>query len=208
MQGVVITARIGSPNFRPRAPKVVNPKWRYLFFTDKARANTPPWQYILVRKEQLDCCRDAKRFKILSHIYAGGDYHLWIDSHCVLRCDPARFVHSDPLTLVRHWCRRQCIRAESQRIIARGKASSSEVAAEIERYADHPDGWGLWFGGCIGFRNTDETRVFRERWYKLCAEGCRRDQLSLPVALRETGIAYHDIPCSDRGNLFEITRNA
>lgn len=207
MQGVVITARIGSPNFRPRAPRVVNPRWRYVFFTDKQRAPTPPWEFKLVTKETLDTCRDAKRFKMFPHNFVRGDYHLWIDSHCVLKCDPQEIVGREPLTLVRHWCKLQCIREEAKRITSRRKADPAMVERQLHSYRAHPNRWGLWYGGFIGGHNTPEVQQFRKVWYDLTAAGTARDQLSLPVALRQTEIKFRDIPREDRGRLFEITKN-
>ena len=209
MRGVVVSAIVGKPDFRLRRPTFVNNDWDYIMFTDRRRRGQPPWQIRRIDSVDGDPRRDAKRFKMLAHEWLPDyDYHLWIDAHCVLLADPELVAANEPVTLVRHWCPGQCIRAESARILTRNKAPRDEVQRQMAQYTDHPDSWGLWFGGFVGSRNNDEAIEFKKLWHHLTEAGSVRDQLSLPVALRRSGVQFRDIPRRQRGRLFSITKNA
>lgn len=200
----VVSALIGLDRLPIRRPQHINTRWRYVMFTDKKREAVGPWEQIIVPKAR-NPVRAAKDFKMCPwEFLPDEDFHLWIDGHCTLMCDPERAMRHEPLTLIHHWCKRQCIHAEAERVINRRKDSRELVRQQLTRYSDHPQNWGLWFGGFIGAWNTDKTREFRCRWHRLTELGSARDQLSLPVALRETGIGHLDIPCGHRRSYFAI----
>lgn len=200
----VVSAIIGLPKLKPFKPKHVNRHWRYVLFTDRPRPEVRPWEQVIVTGSD-DPVRTAKRYKMLPwEFLPDEDFHLWIDGHCQLMCDPERVKHKEGVTVVRHWCRHQCIRTEGQRVVSRRKARAGDVQSQLDSYAEHPDRWGLWFGGFIGMWNKPDVRAFGALWYALTNRGTVRDQLSLPVALRESGVTFHDVPRRQRRSYFGI----
>lgn len=199
MKIAVVTASIGQPRCKLLTPAHIRPDVDYVCFTDNTELTHDVWRCVLREPLIKDSCRDAKRFKVLVHENIDADASIWIDAHCRLMCDPVEVWNDfdDPIAVIRHW--RGCIYHEARACIRRGKDARQRIRAAIAGYRrHHPPRWGLFYGGCILRRHTEEVEEFNRRWWRLIAAGSRRDQLSLPVALRQSGIPFAAI---DRGRL-------
>ena len=74
------------------------------------------------------------------------------------------------------------------------------VERQIDRARDvygHPEHFGLWANGFIVRRHNAATAALNERWWDLFQSGCERDQISFPVALRESGVGIETIRHTD-----------
>lgn len=202
MMIAVVTASFGQRRCRLLTPAHVRPGVDYVCFTDNPELRHDVWQCVLREPLLKEPCRDAKRFKVLAHEHVNADASIWIDAHCRLMCDPLAVWNEfdEPIAVVKHW--RACIYHEARACIRRGKDCPKRIRAAIAGYRkEHPPRWGLFYGGWILRRHTPEVEAFNRRWWRLIADGSRRDQLSLPVALRKGGVAFAAI---DRRRLAEF----
>lgn len=200
---VVITASIGE---RPRAafytplidrrPAGV----RYLAFS--ARGITSKfWETFKAERLLADPVRDAKRYKIrgvekIREIVPDVSRIIWIDRHCRLAADPLKLfermaIAGADLGVVRH--DRGCIYREGKTCIAKKKDDPRVIRAMMERLRleKYPARAGLFFGGFFAMTVSDASDRFTRLWWNYVENGSRRDQLSMPVAMRRTGIRFH-----------------
>lgn len=194
MKVAVVTASIGERRPRLRTPLSVRRGVDFICFTDNPELKSDVWKIIHRTRILDDPCRDAKRFKVLIHEHVDADASIWIDRHCRLKVDALGVFDefTEDLSLVRHY--RRCIYHEARACMDRGKDCHRLIKRSISEYraGGHPPRWGLFWGGIIFRRHNDRTREFADRWWNLIQNGSRRDQLSLPVAIRKTkGLTLH-----------------
>lgn len=67
-----------------------------------------------------------------------------------------------------------------------------DIEGQVSAYAGRgmPRYWGLFACGTVGWRFTDETRGFGERWYGEQVRWSIQDQISLPYLLWDTGMPF------------------
>lgn len=205
MSLTVVTASIGEPSARLYTPLRIQRDVSYRCFTNNRNLHrATPWE--LVYREQVlpDPVRDAKRFKVLIHEHVDADASVWIDRHCRLGCNPRDVFQAHreaDLILIKH--SRGCIYHEARACVRRRKDDPELIKSVSVSYREsgHPPRYGLWYGGIIFRRHNNRTEEFARIWWELIQSGSRRDQLSLPVAIRLSGVKIVTI---NRDNIMSI----
>jgi len=197
----------GFDNLRPPAVQP-DDDVRFICFTNvPTLPRVYPWEYRPVYVAGAPC-RTSRVAKILPHLMLPDDteFSIWHDGNFQLRKGAHLIV--DELLGHHDWAAHQhpcrtCIYDEAD-ILIREKIGTPElVEAEVGRYKEqgYPSGAGLWANGLIVRRHTAETAELNERWWRLYAAGCERDQLSFPVARRESGMEIRTI--TEGGGIYD-----
>lgn len=182
----------GFDNLRPPCCPV-DANVRYVCFTNIP--NLPrvfPWEYRPVYPVG-DACRTARVPKILPHLMLPDDaeYSIYHDGNFQLRLDPngmiGELLGPEQWAAHKHPCR-NCIYEEADILLKEKIGTRDLIEGEVERYKaqQYPKNAGLWANGLIVRRHTPEVAELNEAWWKLYSEGCERDQLSFPVAMRRS----------------------
>lgn len=141
-----------------------------------------------------DPCRRAKFPKIMAHAHLECDYSLWVDGSVTLKpdLDMAMLIEKHlsgcDLAVMRH-PNRDCIYDEAECIIKLEKDDALTVQKYVE-LSDMPKHWGLFETGFVLRRHTDTMNLFEQAWWRELVHWSRRDQLSLPVILKRTGMPF------------------
>lgn len=208
MRIVVVTASIGergalyTPTGFSKDSSV-----EYVCFSDRKLRHSV-WRCRRVKRLFADPCRDAKRFKILARDYVDDDVDatIWIDRHCRLTCKPEDvFAEFDEdVVLVDHY--RNCIFREARACVDAGKDVREIIRPMMQRFRleGHPPKSGLHYGGFVVRRHTEAEERFSRLWWNYVETGSRRDQLSLPVALKRSGVSFRSVHRRRRGEFFTI----
>lgn len=180
------------------------PGVRFICFTDvPVLPDVPPWEFRPVHRV-IDLSRTSRLPKILPHMVLPSDcdYSIWLDGNLQLRKPASEIVNAelrfDDWAAHNHPAR-HCVYDEGallQRLKRENPAEWPSMDArlldeELARYRamGFPAGRGLNANGVIIRRHTPEVAALNERWWKLFADGCGRDQLSFPVALWQSDAA-------------------
>jgi hypothetical protein len=97
---------------------------------------------------------------------------------------------------------RDCAYEETDECVRRKKIDP-RLGAEIKSTLalnSLPKHWGLWASGAIAWRN--DCRRLRESWWHWTQTTGYRDQIALPLALRESG--YRDRLFTVDGNIYDF----
>ncbi len=224
MSIVVYTSVLGGfDNLRPPLCKP-EPGVRYICFTDcPVLPSVEPWEFRPVhRVEQvgrvplgpnhglefacgIDGPRTSRLPKILPHLVlpADCDYSIWHDGNFQMKASPSETVAK--LLRTADWAAhkhpgRDCIYQEAEVLLSEKIGTAALVERQIDRARDvygHPKHFGLWANGFIVRRHNAATVALNERWWDLFISGCERDQISFPVALRQSGVGIETIRHTD-----------
>ena len=170
----------------------------FILFTDDRDLTSETWQ---IRTEELilpqDPARSSRYAKLLPHrALPGHDVSIYIDNSLLLREPPeiilADLLPDDSVFVLNAHDFRETVRDEFEAVVA-GELDAPWVCAEqMEHYESwHPEvlqGKPLWSGFMIR-RHRDPLLIrTMELWWTQLLRYSRRDQLSLTMALRETGL--------------------
>ncbi len=174
-------------------------------FTDDMTISTKTWQ--LRRFEPTlatDPNRSSRRPKILAHEYLPDyDVSLYIDNTVLLIDDPraiiARFLRDDASMAIFRHSFRDTVRDEFEVVTQIGRDARWVFEEQLQHYLlSAPESLSapaLW-GGMLFRRHHDPSvRAAMTIWWEQLLRYSRRDQLSLPHALRRAGldITVHDV---------------
>jgi len=204
----VVTASIGQRRRSLYTPNVVSDFVEYHAFSDRLLKHREPWQLHLVKRSDDPAVWQAKRFKLFANEHLPhASAILWIDAHCRLMSDPVALLagFSESIALVEH--SRRCIYHEARACISKKKDNKQKLqaAAQLLRHEiGHPPRWGLFWGGFILRRIDERSNDLMRAWWDLMKRTTARDQITLPVALRNSGIPFHRFAGGRRPDLFRL----
>ncbi len=167
---------------------------QYICFTDNPYLRSNAWQ-IHYCPPSGSPLMQAKRIKILAHTVVDCEISVWFDaSLTVLDVTSALEGFDGDIALRKHPAR-TCAYEEAAHVRIQHRGDPTRIDAVVERYSKegHPREYGLWCGGIILRRHNDRTKAFNETWWHEVETGSARDQISLPVVLRRTGIKMQTI---------------
>lgn len=189
---VVFTAVIkGYDNLQP--PRYRPPNCEFVAFSDQP-THLEGWTVVCINYEHTDPVRMARFIKLHPHLYFKDyEYSIWIDGNVGITGDIGRFFERltpDLFMSAFAHPQRNCIYDEGVECILRRKDDPSVITLQLEKYrkADVPEEMGLWETNVIVRRHNDPLCVkLMAAWWLEVEIGSRRDQLSLPVVLRNSG---------------------
>ena len=205
-----ITAGHAQLSACPRSPDA-----DFVCFTDRPGAlalERPDWDVRPVEAPPgLSPRMTAKWHKV--HPPAGYDWTLWLDGSIVLSTTaPSRLVDDlvsaspSGLGLHRH-PRLDCAYDDGADVLAHPllavKRQGQPIVEQLAHYRreGHPAHWGLWACGAICRDGRSEVvRRVMAGWWEELLRWSERDQLSLPVVLRRSGVRPDEWPWPLYGN--------
>ena len=188
-RGVVYTAIFGDYEDLLE-PKVVNPNWDYICFTDNPNLTSNIWEIRLIDNLELDNVRNARVVKILPHKFLKEyDYSIWVDAgfqiigdieEYIIKYSTGKsmlgFIHSD----------RVCVYDEATACINAKKDDEQIIENQISKYKKEcfPEHFGLIETGVLFRKHHDNDLIkVMEDWYSEVINFSKRDQLSFPYVL-------------------------
>ena len=183
----------GYDNLRP--PDVIEEGVRYVCFSDEMR-ECPPWEIQPAYMPYKNWSRDSRIPKILPHLFFESEYTIYHDGCFVMSEQPSLLIERElqgrDLAMFRHPCRKS-IYEEMDVCEREGIGYGEQMINQIGRYRELGVNSGLWAGGFIIRRDTEAVRAFNEKWWVEYINGCPRDQIALPAALKLSGIGVSTI---------------
>lgn len=168
--------------------------WNYLCYTDEIGLKCTGWEMIYVPKEQ-DIRRQTRKYKTLAHIYAPANQSIYIDATRTIIGDLDYFAGSKRkgLWLEPHPSGRKCIFEEARVTVDRNLDDKGVIGEQLKKYhlEGYPEQAGLYRGGVI-VRNQG-CEEFNQIWWNEIQNGSHRDQISLPYAVKKSGVELHKI---------------
>ena len=164
---------------------------KFVAFMDKP-VESKIWEIRDSCKEFIDPVRNAKKHKILPHLYfPDAEYSLWIDGTMTLKVPLEELVNKylkdTDIAMFKHPYR-DCLYDEALACINLGLDNPDTIKKQVEEY--NLEGYlprrGLFEATVILRRHTNEIRAFNEIWWDEIQWGSRRDQISLPYVLHKT----------------------
>jgi hypothetical protein len=178
-----------------RTPRVYEAGVKYVCVTDEP-LSCAPWEIRPAWLPYESLSRNSRIPKILAHLQFDSEYTIYHDGHFALNAMPSQLVDhllaDADIAMYRHPCR-QSVYEEQQICERECIGAGPEMTAQINRYRDIGLGSGLWAGGFIARRNTEQVVRFNETWWDEYIHGCTRDQIALPAAQLSTGIKINTI---------------
>lgn len=187
-----------------REPKVVEPGYDYICFTDQPFTSST-WIIKPIPKELSDLSQVKRQrcIKTMPHKFLSEyDFSIWVDSNVDLKGNIEAYKEANGVNkengylFVGKHPVRDCLYTEMKACLDYKKASLSEMEPQIEGYRQEgmPEHFGLP-QTCIMLRYHNDSRAiaFAEAWFEEIKNKCHRDQLSFTYVqwkLGSEGIVY------------------
>jgi hypothetical protein len=154
----------------------------------------------------IDSRRNARMYKVLSHLFVEADYSIWIDGNIFLQVDPEEMIDnlgSKDIAVVRH-PNHKCIYTEAKTIINAGLDDADVVREQMVRYSlsGYKKNLGLAMTGILIRKHTHRIKRLNEQWWAEICRGSKRDQLSFNYVFGQD-ISYIDWPGSYNNDWFK-----
>lgn len=138
---------------------------------------------------------EAKRYKVLAHLFVDDDVSVWVDGNIYLNVDEKELIRrglGDADLAVFRRMKNVSVAQEVQELEGKGWRGF-EALKKSRVYREE---FQSALGGVI-IRRGKATRGFNERWWSLICRYHVRDQVTLPTAIREEiekGMRFRWIP--------------
>jgi len=164
----------------------------FLYFTDSDDVQIDHYQVVKQKPSYSDVAKNARKLKILG--FPGMEnykYAIWHDSSIQMDCSKIielqEFAETSMLSTFKHG--REDVYLEAIACIENGKDQPLRVLKQMWRYfkAGLPAHSGLYETGILTFNVGKYLKSdLKNVWWQEIENGSRRDQLSLPFAVRKT----------------------
>ncbi len=168
-----------------------------------------PWQIRIIDPVFFDPQRDARRVKVLPHLFLPKQYEIsvWVDSSLSLKRLTAETIEAllsgGDIAVTRHNMR-TCIYDEAQAVLDVKYETASRVERQMARYRTmgFPDHFGLHATMFLARRHlTEAGMAFNIEWWSELSRFSKRDQLSFDyVRWRHPGIRVNTLQMEVRYN--------
>ena len=189
---VVFTAVTGGYDSL-RDPKHVLTNCDYIAFSDRP-LDCKVWQVFPFNYHEEDVVRTARFVKLHPHVYfPDHTISIWIDANISLEGDSQPFIDclgDDGVMALFPHPNRNCVFAEGRECIKRSKDGAEIIEQQLGKYTARAflEDAGLWETGVLVRRHLDpRCKQLMTAWWRELFLGSRRDQISLPVAIHDTG---------------------
>lgn len=190
-RNIAVYTAIFSDYDEPPALREIDERIDYFLFTDgSVKTAPPPWQIRVINPIFADPQRDARRVKLLPHLFLPKQYHtsVWVDSSLSLRNLTAELIEQllgdADIAVTRHDAR-NCIYEEAKAVLAVRYESPARVARQMQRYRmkGFPESFGLHATMFLARRHARDTCLsFNLQWWEELSRFSKRDQLSFDYA--------------------------
>jgi GT2 family glycosyltransferase len=180
-------------------PEYVVPNCDYIAFSD-TQIDCKIWQIRPLNYIENDPSRTARFIKLHPHIYFPNyEISIWTDANISFAGDPKQFIDSlgsDGVMALFPHPHRNCVYVEGLECIERLKDDEVIIKKQLAKYRtlDFQDQAGLWETGVLIRKHLDsKCRKLMTSWWNEILLGSRRDQISLPVAMCNTGVKIQNL---------------
>jgi hypothetical protein len=207
----VYTALIGGYERLNEQPTAASSSLPYICYTDDPTLRSDSWEIRLVEPLfQSDPVRSQREIKLRAHNHVGEfASSLYIDNSVVLTAAPDAWLTQQLAThamAVPTHSFRDTVRDELLEVLGAGLDDPTRFEEQLEYYeASFPEALAErpYWNGMLFRRHQDETvRRTMELWFQHVLRYSRRDQLSLNVALRQTGLAIARIEMDNHASAY------
>jgi hypothetical protein len=202
---VAYTAAFG-PDAAPPHVQPIAPDVPLVCFTDRPDLAVRGYDVRCLELPQSTAYLRAKYVKVMAHeVFPDVEWAIWFDSSIrfktgrltgLVRAAGAAAVAIHPHSV------RACVYDEAAVCMTGRLDEESRIAGQMSRYraAGYPAAAGLWENGVI-VRRLAESRVvdLNQAWWREIQNGSVRDQLSLPIVVRESGVDVQPLT----GNVYD-----
>ncbi|MCX5994136.1 MAG: DUF616 domain-containing protein [Chloroflexi bacterium] len=193
----VYTAIVGGRD-RLRPPVVRRPDVHYVAFMD-GQASVEGWDIRQAETRFGDPVVDAKAHKVWPHVYLDAALTLWVDgthlpTEAFVDAVPSLLATGDIALFAHPW--RDCLYAEGAVCRDALLDIPERIQLQLADYAalGFPLHQGLYAGGVILRRDSHANRQLSRLWWQQIRRYSKRDQISLPFALRRLKVSPVVIP--------------
>lgn len=200
-QDIVFTCLVGKYESLNELDLRKNPNTKYVCFTDDSNLVSDTWEVIVIRNENnLSPIRLSRKIKMLGRTFFPENSRiLYIDNTVKLKIDGAQILDvwlSDCSLAFMEHSSRKSVRNEFFICSAYGLDSQNEIYRQFryyrKKYHEILDQRPYW-GGIIASINNRETNLFMETWFNQYQNFSRRDQLSINVSQKISGVELKTI---------------
>ena len=200
---VVYTAVFGGYDDPPVVHQP-DPAVDYLFFTEDEHVTVPaPWQVRVIPRAFEDPQRDARRVKLLPHVFVGDyDVSVWIDANCELLDLDERgalaLLEDADLAVPSHQ-ERSCIYDEAETVLELRLDLPEVVTMQMAGYRSlgYPAYFGLHTTMFLVRRHLAQAcRQFSDAWWRELQGHSKRDQLSFDFVRWKFQAGVRSLPLS------------
>lgn len=193
---VVYTAVMGGYERLNEQPVAAGSGIDFVCFTDDDSLTSDTWQIRVVpQRFPLDTVRSARFLKTRGpELLADYDESLWIDNTVLLTASPHAilddWLSADDFALPRHSLRRSVL-AEFEAVATFGYDDAARVYEQLIHYTqlDEPALHEVpYWTALLARRHTPAVGAAMELWFEHILRYSRRDQLSINLVLRSTGL--------------------
>jgi hypothetical protein len=196
-QSVIITSITNSYDLLKEIPFEFKGQASAVAFMDPIQESAS-WKVLNAPTDSSDSCRNAKRPKILPHLYFPyAEYSLWIDgsveiiSPISLNTLIERYLRSSDIAVFKHRVRK-CIFTEAEACIRSKRDNPNTIRRQIAKYKyeSYPRSRGLAECCVILRRHTPKIQLLNEVWWDEIVRHSRRDQLSFDFVCWKLRLKY------------------
>ena len=201
MQDVVFTALFGDYETLNEIKHFQEPGTRYVCFTDSNKLKSKTWEIFKVEPTNPESgVRASRAIKMLGHKYFEDmTRSLYIDNSVELKVDGRyildAFLQKSDLTFLSH-TKRKSVSNEFFICAAYGLENQEILTLQYEKYLQmHPEVLREkpYWGGMIARRNCASVDRFMETWDAQYRTYAKRDQLSINMSARLSGITINRV---------------
>lgn len=172
----------------------------WVFVTDDPLPDTLGWRQIHEEWPEMHPNRAAKQAKLRPWEYTDAPASVWIDASIrvasvFFAADMLSYLISGDIAQFLHpW--RNCMYDEAAISAALLKYAEEPVLPQVDHYRrlGMPAGFGLWAGGVIARRHSEDIREMGERWTNEINQWSFQDQISEPYVLWSLGFRPVTLP--------------
>lgn len=168
-----------------------NKRFKYICYTDQD-FKSDRWKIIKTKVDEPDSRRQARKVKILSHLYTDTEMSIWIDGSCVLLKDPTPYLNFKEDLVVSKHPKRNCIYEEAKRCIEIRKGDPQRIREQVKKYENenYPKNNGLVETTVLIRRITPKMIKIENEWWNELKNGCVRDQVSFNYVAWKNNFKY------------------
>ena len=181
--------------------RAVEPDIDYICFSDADIPAAKPWKVKRFKRVFADPQRDARRIKLLPHLFLPEHTHsLWLDATVQINNCPSEYIismtTSSPLACAVH-LERNCLYDEADAILGYEVDDPGIVRSQVAKYASLgvPKNVGLHVTTfMVRQHHHEDCRRFSYLWWNELAYQSKRDQLSFDFVRWLLQCAVQDMP--------------
>lgn len=189
---------------KPIEPIFRSDKIDYFIVTDMQISADSAWRKIDINDikevQSFDNTRKARFAKTHPHLFFKDyEYSIWVDSNFKVVGNLSKFIScvGEQVPFASNWHpQRNCIFAECEVCVARGKDDPSTLRKQVDFYKKEgmPAGFGLIETNMIVRKHNDVLcKELMENWWDEMTRWSKRDQLSLPYVIWKKGLSMESL---------------